>query len=51
MFRIAGRRGRYIDLQIHTVATPHHARWQPEALAQHAHRSVRPLSFLVRMGV
>lgn len=29
----------YIDLQIHTVATPHHARWEPATLidaAQHA---------------
>lgn len=25
-----------VDLQIHTNATPHHARWQPEPLARHA---------------
>lgn len=25
-----------IDLQIHTIATPHHARWQPEILARAA---------------
>lgn len=26
----------HIDLQIHTIATPHHASWAPEPLAQHA---------------